>query len=150
MKLTAATQTWNSQRTRQSRRSARMIAQKLSRSSFPLISEWSASPESCWSGKWKKENKRPDKQLKLASSLCTRQVLYTGSGRNLCGKTLSFKTIPLFHPDRYTKSPLSRQMMERVITPCLLFNGTFYHRDVLLSEGRGGLYIIPASAKPWW
>lgn len=29
-------------------------------------------------------------------------------------------------------------MIERVITPCLLFNGTFYHRDVLLSEAEVG------------
>lgn len=105
---------------------------------MPLISEWSASPESCWSGKWKKENERPDRELKWAPSACTRQVLYTGTGWHLCRKTLSLKTIPLFHPDRYTKSPLSRQMMERVITPCLLFNRTFYHCEVLLSGAEVG------------
>lgn len=76
MKLTAATQTQNSQRKRQTRWSGSMIAQKLSRSSLPLISEWSDSPESSWSGKWRNENERPDRELKWAPSPCTRQVLY--------------------------------------------------------------------------
>lgn len=70
----------------------------------------------------------------------------SGTVRHLRRETLSLQTIPLFHPDRYTKSP---PMIEHVITSCLLFNRTFYHSDVLLSGGRGGLYIIPVLTKQW-